>query len=155
MRSGRTAVSDKAVVLVIEGVQDGPDETAELLSQEFDVITARGVKEALEILLCNEVEVVCADFNIPGINGVQLLRWMRTAYPNVKPLLITALREAALHEMRSSDFIPLLVKPYSAEILLKTVRRAVQSARLKRFIEFATAERAAARRGDVTRFTEF
>lgn len=71
--------------------------------------------------------VVVTDMRLPGIDGLQLLRWARELDPALPVIMITGHGDVtlAVEAMRSGayDFIP---KPFSPEHLVEVVSRALE-----------------------------
>lgn len=73
-------------------VDDDPDflRTAQrAFSSEFDVLTAGGPNEALEVLAHHEVDMVVSDLEMPGLNGIDLLKLVARSHPNVLRVLLS------------------------------------------------------------------
>ena len=125
-------LQNRALVLVVDDDPELRATTAQLLSQEFEVLTAQNGLEALELIALREIDVVCTDYNMPGLDGIELLRRVAASYPPIESILITGFREYAQRQMGSDDTFLLVVKPYNPETLIKIIRRAVRSAQANR-----------------------
>jgi len=137
MRSLRPISGERGSILVVD---DAPD-TVEVLERNltgagYDVLTARGVVEAVSILNSKAVDVVVTDLKMPGINGMDLVRHVRencsesavfviTGYPSVEGA-VQAIKTGA------EDF---LAKPFTDEELLRAVHGALDKLRARRTIE--------------------
>src|SRR5690349_6185998 len=88
----------KPRVLVVDDEQDMLETTAAILSPEFEVLTARNGQLALSVLEKSPVQVICTDYNMPGLTGVQLLRLVRARYPGVSAVLVTGFTDIAHQE---------------------------------------------------------
>lgn len=58
--------------------------------EEFEVIEAGNGKEAFKRLEQNEVDVVLCDVKLPDINGIDLAKEIKTRYPIIEIILLTA-----------------------------------------------------------------
>src|SRR5689334_13018470 len=74
MPSPRVEQGSRARVLVVDDELDMLETSAAILATEFEVLTARNGELALSILQKTPVHVVCTDYNMPGITGLELLR---------------------------------------------------------------------------------
>ena len=93
----------RARVLIVE---DNPDLLAilrELLSQDYEVATARRGEDAIAIARTFRPNVVLLDLNLPGIDGIETGKWIKRdlGADDVAILALTALagdgeREAIL-----------------------------------------------------------
>ena len=75
-------------------------------------------------------DIVCLDYNLPGINGIELLKSITSEHPHVAVVMITgettpALQQAAA-EAGSAGFIS---KPFSQEQIAKEFRLIIQTQR--------------------------
>lgn len=92
----------------------------------YDLTTLEAAEPALELVGSDWPGVVVTDINLPGIDGLELMRRVRTIDPDLPVILITghgdismavgAIRDGAY------DFIE---KPFASELLLDVVRRAL------------------------------
>lgn len=98
----------------------------------YDVILFERAEPALERLSVDWSGVLVTDINLPGMDGLALMRRVQGIDPEIPVILITghgdismavsAIREGAY------DFIE---KPFSSELLLDAVRRAAEMRKLK------------------------
>ena len=56
----------------------------------FEVATAASALEALALLSATAIDIAMVDLMMPGINGLDLARQMRTLYPRVQVVLTSA-----------------------------------------------------------------
>jgi two-component system response regulator AtoC len=107
-----------------------------ILSENYDVLIAGSGEAALQILKKQEVDLILLDIRLPGIDGVETLRRiksdgidtgviMMTAYEDFKTV-ITSMKNGA------SDY---LVKPLDIEELEIIIEKALENIRLKRELE--------------------
>jgi DNA-binding NarL/FixJ family response regulator len=83
-------VDDHAILL--DGVKS-------LLSHEasVDVIgEANSAEQALEFLKTNKVDLLITDFNLPGMDGLGLVRWVKKLSPDTKIIVLSMHDEAHL-----------------------------------------------------------
>lgn len=92
---------------------------------------------ALEKLSAGEFDILISDLNMPRMDGLTLLRQVRTLYPHILSILITGFGslESAIQALRlgAYDYIQ---KPFMVEQVAVTVRNAVD--RVKTYKEKAT-----------------
>lgn len=75
-------------------VVDDEEEIRGMLSRHFrflgyDVLTAANGKEALRLLCKNRTEVVVSDIKMPVMDGIELLKEVKTQYPMIHVVIIT------------------------------------------------------------------
>jgi DNA-binding NtrC family response regulator len=135
-------MNEKLTVLVVDDEHPVLITAAAVLSEDFRVLTASGAAEALRLLERNAIDVVCTDFNMPGQNGIQLLREATSRRPHLSGVLVTGHAEY-LEKRNTYDaqgLYYLLMKPYEPARLVEIVQRAAESARLKRVMSSLTTE---------------
>ena len=114
-----------ATVLLVDDDPAVREVTAAMLEDlGYRVVEAEGGAAALELLsVGNRVDVLLADFSMPGMSGMQLLREATARRPELPVLLVTGYADdktlAALGEER------LVLKPFRNEELARKVRMAL------------------------------
>ena len=105
---------------------------AVLRREGFDVVPAASGEEALSVLDGDEnIDLVILDIMLPGISGIDTLRAVRIANPNLPVIVITAFSsiDGAIEAMKHGAFhyIP---KPFKNEEVVLTVNKALEQRRL-------------------------
>jgi len=125
--------ADKPRLLVVD------DDTAALesLLQIFEIegFEVTGVSDgtaALEALRADEYCVVLSDLRMPGMDGMDLLKTIKTLKPDTEVVIMTAFGtiEKAVEAMREGayDFV---TKPLKRPLVVRSVRRAQEKASLR------------------------
>jgi len=102
--------------------------TKRLKKRDLDVISALSGQEALEILdYQRNVDVVILDVKMPGMDGIETLKNMKSAYPLIEVVMLTAHAtvESAIEGMRFGAF-DYLMKPCDMEQLMGKVNEAAR-----------------------------
>jgi DNA-binding NtrC family response regulator len=113
-------------VLLVDDEADFLEPTAALLGRRgIDCTTARSGEEALAALPGPPFDCAVVDVKMPGMDGLDLLRRMRTACPGTGVVLLTghASIELGVRGMELGAF-EYLLKPVALDELLDTIRRA-------------------------------
>ena len=79
-----------------------------------DVFAVPGGVEALEVLGERGIDLAVVDLNMPDMNGIALMRWMRKAYPGIKLAPMSAVSDllSAPSELMTEAS---LTKPFTME----------------------------------------
>jgi len=113
-------------VLLVDDERDFADLLAERLqARGFQVKTAYDGEEALRLAAELELDVAVLDVNLPGIDGLSLLRELKKLKPQVEALMLTGQNDLATAvagmKLGASDY---LVKPVPIERLAEAILRA-------------------------------
>lgn len=114
-------------ILVVDDDPDTLDSFRQLLEGGLDhvrVLTASSGPDALEIVKNESVDLILADYVMPGMDGVEFLRQAREGAPGVPRILVTAFPDmnVALEAINRGRVSGFLLKPIEAKTLLELVR---------------------------------
>lgn len=127
-----------ARLLVIEDDPIGLMALAEALRvhlADATVDTAEGAESALLLIAATEYDAIVSDIRMPGMDGVALLKEIKSYRPETPVLLVTGHTDLDKedHALRLGVFA-FIEKPINIEQFVATVERAVQRAVLTRRI---------------------
>jgi DNA-binding NtrC family response regulator len=105
----------------------------EVLRREgYEILTAGTGLEALRILRDEEIDLIITDINMPEMDGIHLLREVRSRNPDTMVILITGYGtiESAVEAIKAgaSDYI---TKPICDEEMKVVIERSLESRRLR------------------------
>ena len=139
-------------------VDDQPSKllTYEAILRELgeNLLTANSAREALEILLKNEVAVILVDVYMPEIDGFELAKMIRehprfqeTAIIFISAILLNDVDRLRGYEMGAVDYVPVPVIPEvlraKVRVFVELYRKTRQLEQLNRDLEKRVAERTA------------
>lgn len=78
-------------VLIVEDNVDLLAILAELLSTEYDVVTARRGEEGVALAIALQPDIVILDLQLPQMDGIEAGRWIKREVAHVRILVLTAL----------------------------------------------------------------
>ena len=99
-----------------------------LMLRNIEVDSALNGEEALARLVEKEFEVVILDVLMPGLGGLEVLRQIKSTYPNTQVILLTghgSTREG-IEGMRLGAF-DYLIKPVDIEEMLEKMKEAAKT----------------------------
>lgn len=102
------------------------------LETTYRVLTSNSPHEALTVVQNERVDVVLADFMMPGMDGIQFLSRCREARPLTTRILLTgyADKQNAIRAINDAGLYYYLEKPWSNEQLLIIVRNGIERSAL-------------------------
>ena len=123
---------------------------ARLFADEFSIITAAGVDEALQLLRerAPDIAVLITDYRMPMKNGLQLLRVAQSEHRHVVRLLATAYAEKdiAMAAINQGRVLQILEKPFDEAQVRSVLREALDMYAQREREQAMSASRAAAMR---------
>lgn len=98
----------------------------DLRKSNFNCILSNNGKEALELLKGKEVDVILSDQRMPEMDGMELLREVKSRYGDLPFIMLTAVgtidKAVASIKRGATDYIQ---KPYNLQELLAVIQRAI------------------------------
>jgi DNA-binding NtrC family response regulator len=115
-----TSAEERRTVLLVED-DDNTRESVQRIIERFGWTCAPAANgpEALQLLRERQLGVVVADHDMPGMDGVELLKLIATRYPHVSRILLTARRDVdvAVRAINLGQAYRFLSKPCRASEL--------------------------------------
>ncbi|MBX3022862.1 MAG: response regulator [Bdellovibrionales bacterium] len=121
-------MENKQTILIVDDDQVSLALISKLVEKlHYNVLLAQDGQQALEALAAHPVDLVIADYDMPNIDGLELLKRLKADYPRLPYILVTAysnlrvIREA--WEFGAFDFFQ---KPVFVDRLNQTIRLAME-----------------------------
>ena len=113
-------------VLVVDDHSNMLRLMTKVLGQDVRVITARGGREAVELLEREPISVVLADLSMPDVDGLDVFRACKRLRPDAQLVLMTAYASvpSAVEALRLGVF-EYLTKPFEPEVARSAILRAL------------------------------
>jgi two-component system NtrC family response regulator len=101
---------------------------SELLKEEgFEIFTAESGEKGLQIARENDLDLIITDMRMPGMDGLELLKTVKSFNQDLPVIMVTAFGEVekAVVAMKAGAY-NYLAKPFSNDELLVNIRKAVE-----------------------------
>jgi len=108
---------EKMKIMLVDDEERYLKTTQKLIEKKgYDVLTALSGEEALEKLKLQNIHVVILDVKMPGMDGNQTLKAIKTLYPLVEVIMLTGhgTMDSAIDGLKSGAF-DYLVKPFDPD----------------------------------------
>jgi len=134
-RSFRKHMADR--ILIVDDEVATCEVLAQRLSKEgYSCVLAHNGKEALHHFYKENFSLMISDINMPEMDGLELLKKVKTLGPQMMVIMITAYPEIgmvveALH-VGAYDFI---LKPFDLDLVVFSVKKALEKKRLEEELE--------------------
>lgn len=121
---------DKKRVLVVD---DEPEVTyalqAYFLGKGYEMLTALDGLQAMRYIRQQTIDLVLLDMKMPGVNGLEVLKFLHTQSASTKVVVVTAYDDQFQEMVERLGVDGFLMKPFGIEALTKTVEQALSGAR--------------------------
>ncbi len=95
-----------------------------LTGLDYKVIEAADGKAGLDIFKREHIDLVISDIRMPGMSGMDLLKWIKSISPKTPVLMITGYKPSpAQEDAMSTKADGYLIKPFELERLKLTIRQ--------------------------------
>lgn len=123
----KNSVSAFCSVLIVDDDNDLRESMREGLATSFmEVIAVESGLKAIDVLRTRAIDVVVTDHKMPGMSGVELLKYVRANYPLVPVLMVTGYSDdEQVIQALSEGAFDILDKPYRMEVLVSRIQNSV------------------------------
>jgi CheY-like chemotaxis protein len=96
-------------------------------NQDYRVSVAHSGEEALDVLNRSSVDLLVTDLRMPGISGLDLIRWVRASSPETRTILITAYgNDEVEEEARRLEAYRYITKPFNLDDFTQAAQEALR-----------------------------
>jgi EAL domain-containing protein (putative c-di-GMP-specific phosphodiesterase class I)/DNA-binding response OmpR family regulator len=134
-RAGESMPEERLRILVIDDDVDLTASVAAVLQANgYDVVTATGGEQGLELAFTRHPHLVLLDVTMPGMDGHQVCRELQFGYTKDIPVVFLSARTELSHMMEAnrSGASAYITKPFRSEHLLQTIRDVLRDASVYR-----------------------
>lgn len=106
-----------------------------IFRRKYNVFTASGGSEALEILANNDINVIVSDQRMPNMLGNELLAKVHKLYPQTMRLLLTGFmdKKAIIQTINEGEIYRFINKPWNNEDIQTLIKEASEASQISIF----------------------
>jgi Nif-specific regulatory protein len=121
-------------ILVVDDEQDNLDAFRFNFKKAFDILSATGGAEALEILADKDVAVIVTDQRMPKMTGLELLREAKHVRPDAVGIILTAFTDVdvLIEAINLGQVYRYITKPWDAKEMRGVLQYAIERFHLQR-----------------------
>ena len=96
-----------------------------LRNSDFEVLEARNGKEAQQIILKHQPDIVMTDVVMPEMNGYELCRWIKQQAGQMIPVVFCSVKseDFDLHWGKKQGCDAYISKPFRSDTVLRTIKK--------------------------------
>ncbi len=113
----------KAHILIVDDEADLRTLLRHILTaQGYQITDAEDGEEAIELIKRQKFDIALLDIQMPNINGIQVLKYIKDHSPQTKAVMLTGYADLK-HAMEAKEFgaRDFIGKPYKLEDVLSTI----------------------------------
>jgi DNA-binding NtrC family response regulator len=93
----------------------------------FHIMAIETAEEGMEIVKEQIFDIIISDYRLPGMNGLEFLRWVRRVSPKAKRILVTGYgNEDIITGAREIGIRDCIWKPFSSSAFEDSIKQMVQ-----------------------------
>lgn len=122
------ATAIRPAILLVDDEPHSLSAMTMALEDEFDILTAGNVEDALRVMEDEWVQVIFCDQRMPGRTGVEFLTEVRDRWPETVRIVITGYTDAGamVQAINDAGIYQFVTKPWHPDQLLMAARNAVR-----------------------------
>jgi DNA-binding NtrC family response regulator len=123
-------------ILFIEDDELYREAISDYLIEKFEVLSCESAEQGMRLLTKQQPELVLLDISLPGMQGLEFLKKVKSSRPQLPVIMLTAHESVpkVVESMKLGAY-DYLTKPIDADNLLFTVKRALETSDIRRELE--------------------
>ena len=108
-------------LLIVDDEQGIVEMMKSYFERQYDVLTAYNGREAM-VRAAQKPDLILLDINMPGMDGLEVLRRIKSGQPGLKVVMLSALsQESNVRQALQYGADAFVVKPFQPECLLERI----------------------------------
>jgi len=131
----------KPDILIVDDEPGARESLEVILEDDYQLHSVGSGQEALTVIKKVPVDVVLLDVNMPGMDGLEVLRQIKEQDEQIDVVMVSALNLARkVVDAIKSGAYDYITKPYEPEDILSTVERVMNNRRLRKELDYLRKE---------------
>ncbi|MES9883494.1 MAG: response regulator [Sedimenticola sp.] len=121
IRLNEGAMSEMKNVLVVDDSMVARMMVKEIIRREFPswrVIEAKDSREALRLAADLPLDIMVVDYNMEGLDGLELCKQLKVKFPNIQGALLTANIQDVLRQRAEEGGLMFINKPVNPDLII-------------------------------------
>ena len=121
---------EKHTIMVVDDEKTCREGLAQIIGKMgYNTVAAKGAEEAISIMEKEPVHIVITDMKMPGMDGIELLKVIKSCWSNTGVIILTAYGEAKSYlEAKDAGVFEYLNKPLRIHELGVIIKRLLAQA---------------------------
>jgi len=113
-------------ILVVDDEIGARESLKLILKDSYEVLTAESAQEGLRKMRTEKVDLILTDIRMPGMSGLEFLELVKTWYPSIEVILVTAYPDSktTLNALKEGA-LDYIIKPFNQWEVIGAVRKAI------------------------------
>ena len=136
--TGVQYMSEKKTILCVDDEESILNSLKRMLALEgYNVLTARGGEQGLEMLSKEKIDLIIADQRMPKMMGAEFLRRVREKRPEIVSIMLSGYSDfqSLVTAVNEGEIFRFISKPWDKEELLKTVVLALEQKNIVKVVQ--------------------
>ncbi len=98
-----------------------------LKNKAFKIVNVQSARFALHKLQEEHFDLILSDIQMPGMDGIELIKTIRAKFPNLPVIVLSAFdTDKFKDDFKTFEHLEIIAKPFDQDTLLRIIERSLQ-----------------------------